>query len=492
MARKYEGHVIGIDLGTTYSRVAVWQEQNNRAEIIYNEASFVAFTDDRRLIGDSAKNQAASNPFNTVFDVKKFIGRKYSDPIIQNNLLSWPFGVLSRSNDKPMICVNYKGKEKHFSPEEISSLILKKMMDIAGAFFKSPVKNAVITVPAYFDDSQLKAIKDAAIIAGLNVMRIINEPTAAALSYGLHKRATCVENRNILIVDLGGGTFDVSLVTFKDDKFEIKAATMTQFGGEDFIDRMVNHFVKEFKMKHKIHISRYSRALRRLRNECDEVKNKLSFDFDATIFLDALYDGIDFYSSMSRAKFEQLNIDLFDNFMDTVKTCLSDAKINNSSVDEVVLVGGSSRIPKIQQLLQKFFKKGKHLLNIIHPDEAVACGAAIQAALLSGGLKSVPKEVHQYLSRLSYAEQEPEPIPKNIVNDKKVNVTIEDNKSKIMIDFQGGVGITVNVPGSLNVSLPDTALVLPINVCFATDSDGMLNVSAELNENKFSSIFIKV
>ncbi|XP_058736664.1 heat shock cognate 70 kDa protein-like [Vicia villosa] len=408
------------------------------------------------------------------------MGRKYSDPIIQNNLLSWPFGIISSKDDKPVILVNYNGKEKHLSPEEISSLIFKKMLDVAEAHLKSPIKNAVITMPVYFNDSQRKATKDAAVIAGINVVQIINEPVAAALSYGLYNKAVCAENRNIVIVDLGGGTFGVSLITFKDYKFEIKLVTKTRFGGEGFIDRMVKHFLKEFERKHKIDISRNSRALRRLRNECEEVRNKLSFDFDATIFIDALYDGIDFYSSMSRAKFEQLSIDLFDNFMDTIKICLSDAKINNSSVDEVVLVGGSSRDPKLQQLLQEFFKKGKHLFSIIDPDDIVACGAAIQSALLSGGLKNVPHEVNQYLTRLSLAQPEPEPIPRNIVNDKKVNVTIEDNKSKIMIDFQGGVGITVNAPGSFNVSLPDTALVLPINVCFATDSDGMLNVSAEV------------
>ncbi|XP_058759639.1 heat shock 70 kDa protein 18-like [Vicia villosa] len=480
MARKYEGHAIGIDLGTTNSRIAVWQEQNNRAEIIYNEASFVAFTDDRRwLIGNSAKNQAASNPSNTVFDVKKFLGRKYSDPIIQNNLLSWPFRVISSKDDKPMIRFSYKDKEKHLSPEEILALIFKKMMDTVKAFLKSPVKNAVITVPAYFNDSQQKAINDAAVNAGLNVKGLINEPTAAAISYGLHKRATCVENRNILVVDLGGGTFDVSLITFKDGKFEIKAARNTQFGGEDFNERMMNHFVKEFKREHKSDISRNSRALRRLRTACERAKNALSF-YSSTFLVEDIYDGLYFFSSITSAKFEQLNINLFDTFMNIIKVCLFDAKINNSSVDEVVLVGGSSRIPKVRQLLQNFFKKGKNIFDIIGPDEVVACGATIHAALLSGSLKNVPKEVHQYLTRLSLAELEPEPIPRNIVNHKRVKLTIEDNSSKIMIDFQGGVGITLNVPGSFDVSLPDTALALPINCCFATDSDGMLNVSTEV------------
>ncbi|PNX88777.1 heat shock protein 70 kDa, partial [Trifolium pratense] len=284
MARKYEGPVIGIDLGTTYSRVAVWQEQNNSAVIIRDEQgnitipSFVAFTNSQKLVGDAAKDQAASNPSNTIFDAKKLIGRKYSDPIIQNNLRLWPFKVISSTNDKPMIVVKYK----------------------------------VITVPAYFDNSQRVAMKDAGLIAGLNVMQIINEPIAAALTYGLHTRANCVENKNIFICDIGGGTFGVSLITLKGDKFEIKATGETQFGGEDFSDRMVNHFVKEFKRRHGIEISGNSSALRRLRIECERAKRTLSYRYEVTIKVDAICHDICFHPSITRAKFEQLNMDLFE------------------------------------------------------------------------------------------------------------------------------------------------------------------------------------
>ncbi|CAJ2669459.1 unnamed protein product [Trifolium pratense] len=482
MARKYEGPVIGIDLGTTYSRVAVWQEQNNSAVIIRDEQgnitipSFVAFTNSQKLVGDAAKDQVASNPSNTIFDAKKLIGRKYSDPIIQNNLRLWPFKVISSTNDKPIIVVKYKGKEKHLFPEEILSMIIKKMLEMAEKFLESHVKNVVITVPAYFDNSQRVAMKDAGLIAGLNVMQIINEPIAAALTYGLYTRANCVENKNIFICDIGGGTFGVSLITLKGDKFEIKATAETQFGGEDFSDRMVNHFVKEFKRRHGIEISGNLSALRRLRIECERAKRTLSYRYEVIIKVDAICHDIYFDRSITRAKFEQLNMDLFEKFMNIVESCLTNAKIGTSSVDDVVLVGGSSKIPKIQNLLEDFFKKGVKLFD---PDEAKAAayGAAIQAALLSGGLKNVPMNVHQYLTRMSLAG---EPIHGKIEKNKKVNVTIEDNKSSVTIDFQEGSGITINIPGSSNISLPDPAFELPINVYFAADSDGMLNVSAEV------------
>ncbi|XLS76646.1 hypothetical protein HN51_033511, partial [Arachis hypogaea] len=306
MAKRYQGCAVGIDLGTTYSCVAVWQEEHQRAEIIHNDQgnrttpSCVAFTDKQRLIGDAAKNQAASNPTNTIFDAKRLIGRKYSDSIIKNDMMLWPFRVIPGVDDKPMIVVTYKGQEKSLCAEEISSMVLTKMREIAEAYLESPVNNAVITVPAYFSDSQRKATKDAGAIAGLNVMRIINEPTAAAIAYGLDKLADCKEERNIFIFDLGGGTFDVSLLTIKDKVFEVKAtAGNTHLGGEDFDNRMVNYFVEEFKRKNNVDISGNSKALRRLRSACERAKRTLSFAFDTVIEIDALYQGIDLYSSLS-------------------------------------------------------------------------------------------------------------------------------------------------------------------------------------------------
>ncbi|CAJ2669450.1 unnamed protein product [Trifolium pratense] len=497
MAKKYEGVAIGIDLGTTYSCVGVWQEQNDRVEIIHNDQgnkttpSCVAFTNSQRLIGDAAKNQASSNPTNTVFDAKRLIGRKYSDSAIQNDILLWPFKVIAGANDKPTIIVNYKGKEKHLVAEEISAMILTQMREIAGAFLESPVKNAVITVPAYFNDSQRRATKDAGDIAGLNVMRIINEPTAAALAYGLQKRANCVEERNIFIFDLGGGTFDVSLVTIKNNNFEVKAtAGDTHLGGEDFDNRLVNHFVKEFKRKNKHDISGNAKALRKLKTACEKAKRTLSYDTEATIDIDSIFKSIDLYSSITRAKFEQLNQDLFEKCMETVKSCLADAKMDKSSVDDVVLVGGSSRIPKVKQLLQEFFK-GKELCKSINPDEAVAYGAAIQAALLSDSIKSVPNMILKDVTPLSLGVEingdlMDVVIPRNTsIPVKKTNTyyTMKDDQCSVPIKVYEGERIRAsdnNLLGLFSFSVPPAPKGhIPIKESFAIDSDGILTVSAE-------------
>ncbi|CAN4090106.1 unnamed protein product [Withania somnifera] len=388
MAGKGEGPAIGIDLGTTYSCVGVWQ--HDRVEIIANDQgnrttpSYVAFTDTERLIGDAAKNQVAMNPTNTVFDAKRLIGRRFSDPSVQSDMKLWPFKVIPGPADKPMIVVNYKGEEKQFSAEEISSMVLIKMKEIAEAFLGTTIKNAVVTVPAYFNDSQRQATKDAGTISGLNVMRIINEPTAAAIAYGLDKKSSSTGEKNVLIFDLGGGTFDVSLLTIEEGIFEVKAtAGDTHLGGEDFDNRMVNHFVQEFKRKHKKDISGNPRALRRLRTACERAKRTLSSTAQTTIEIDSLYEGIDFYTTITRARFEELNMDLFRKCMEPVEKCLRDAKMDKSGVHDIVLVGGSTRIPKVQQLLQDFFN-GKELCKSINPDEAVAYGAAVQAAILSG------------------------------------------------------------------------------------------------------------
>jgi len=381
-------YTIGIDLGTTYSCVAVWQ--NNNAEIIANDQgnrttpSYVAFTENERIIGNGAKNQAVQNYENTVFDAKRLIGRNFNDDTVQSDIKHFPYKVVSDSNGKPLIEVTYKNELKTFQPEEISSMILTKMKEIAEAYVGSEVRDAVITVPAYFNDSQRQATKDAGVIAGLNVLRIINEPTAAAIAYGLENKGTDGKERNVLIYDLGGGTFDVTLLSIDDGIFEVKAtAGDTHLGGEDFDRRMIEYCIQDFKRKHKKDLSDSKRAIRRLQTSCEQAKKTLSSSTVATIEIDALFEGIDFTTSITRARFEDICSDLFKNTFEPVQKVLTDAKVSKSNVDEIVLVGGSTRIPKIQAQLSEFFN-GKELCKNINPDEAVAYGAAVQAAVLSG------------------------------------------------------------------------------------------------------------
>ena len=384
---KVEGHCIGIDLGTTYSCVGVWQ--NGRVEIIANDQgsritpSYVAWTsDDQRLIGDAAKNQASSNPENTVFDAKRMIGRKFSDPYVQEDMKHWPFKVVEGDGGKPKIVVEAKGT-KEFSPEEVSAMVLSKMKLVAEDYLGGPVKYAVVTVPAYFNDAQRQATKDAGKIAGLEVMRIINEPTAAALAYGLDNKVSA--DTNVLVFDLGGGTFDVSVLAMEGGLFEVKATGgNTRLGGEDFDAATVGFLLQGFKKAHK-EAAVSERAMRRLYAAAERAKRQLSAATQAELEVEAFADGTDLKVTLTRAKFESLNAAAFESCLDTVKGVLKDAGLKKGEVHEVVLVGGSTRIPKIRQLLSDFFD-GKALCSSINPDEAVAYGAAVQAGVLSGGL----------------------------------------------------------------------------------------------------------
>ena len=378
---------IGIDLGTTYSCVGVWQD--SQVQIVANDQglnttpSYVAFTESERLIGDTAKNQTARNPANTVFDAKRLIGRKFSDKTVQEDVKLWPFKVVAGPADKPMISVKHMGEERKFQAEEISSMVLVKMKEIAETYLGQKVKNAVVTVPAYFNDSQRQATKDAGTIAGLNVERIINEPTAAAIAYGLDKKSQ--GERNVLIFDLGGGTFDVSLLTIDDGIFEVKATNgHTHLGGEDFDNVLVNYCINLFKKQTGHDIRQNARAMRRLRTQCEKTKRILSSAHTSEIYCETLAEGEDFSTSISRAKFEELCLPLFRKCMPPVEQVLKDADIGKGQIHDIVLVGGSTRVPKIQSMLSEFFN-GKALNRSINPDEAVAYGAAVQAAILCDG-----------------------------------------------------------------------------------------------------------